>query len=48
MSGLTDRMSFLQRTWNFLIKIFFARPFMYFHTFTVDKVPGLGVFIFSI
>lgn len=38
MSGLTQTMTFWQRLWNFLIKMCFARPFIYFHTFTIDGV----------
>ena len=40
MSGLTQSMNFWQRIWNFLIKMFFARPFMYFHTYTIDQVKS--------
>lgn len=40
MSEYTDSMNLWQRTVNFAIKTFFARPFMYYHTWVTDGVIG--------
>ena len=38
MSKVTDQMQFHERMGNTGIKFFFARPFMYLHTYMVDRV----------
>ena len=38
MSGVSDQMQFHERMWNTAIKFFFARPFMYLHTYLCDQV----------
>ena len=38
MSKVSDQMQFHERMWNTAIKFFFARPFMYLHTYIVDQV----------